>query len=122
MFADPSVVAVGGGNHNFARTGITPNVGTFSYVDGDGNMNRLIIKQNTTKKRVRMEIRRTLDLSFTDPISGITSPQSASVYLVVDKPSAGIPDGALNDMFAGLAGFLTASSNAKYLQLLGGEY
>jgi hypothetical protein len=122
MFADPITIGVAGTSKTFARTGISPTSGTFSYDDGAGLVRNVIIKQNDTKARFRREIRVTQDSLFTNPVSGITAPVSASVYLVVDEPKAGFVDGTLNDMVVSLTTFLTSSSGANTMKLLGGEY
>lgn len=128
MFADPTVVKVQATNHNFVRTGITPNVGTFSYVHSNSSIvdgqHQLIVKQNETKARFRREVRRTFTRDYTDPVTGLVRPVSASVYVVVDEPKSGFTDDMLNDMWFGLSHLLTDTSfaNDKFFQTLLGEY
>jgi hypothetical protein len=124
MLADPIVMKIGGTDENFVRTSITPNSGAFSFTDASGGVHTLTVKQNLSAKRNRREVRHTLDLQYTDPISGITSAQSASVYVVVDSPKAGVSADALNDMWFGLAHLLTDSSfaNTTYKKVVNGEY
>jgi hypothetical protein len=124
MFADPSVVKVATVNQNFVRTGISANIGTFTYIDADGNRHQLVIKQNETKSRFRRECRLTMDKDYTNPISGLTTPVSTSVYLVIDEPKAGFTDDELNDLCFGLYHFLSDASfaNANTFKLLAGEY
>lgn len=124
MFPDPIVVKAGDTNTNFVRIGLSANEGRF-HAEGSGPpvFNRdVVIKQNQTKTRFRREFRIVDSKDFTDPLSGLTIPVGASVYLVVDEPKVGYSDGDLNDMVNGLIEFFDDALESNMFKLLSGEY
>jgi hypothetical protein len=71
------------------------------------------------RRTVRVNVRKVAS----NPLDATVSLyQSASVYLVIDNPVIGFSSTELKDICVGLFNLLTASTNAKLLQFIGGEH
>jgi len=117
-FADPQSVTIVGGATSLPRVASGNNSGVFQSSDG---YNRLSIS-HTYGNRVRRVIRLDLAKVAANPFdSSVNAKYSMSAYLTIDVPTVGytVADEVTN--VAGLASFLTASTNAKLTQLMGGE-
>lgn len=121
MYADPQGITVTGlGTLSLPRVGSkTPTtLGQFATADGNGVIQ---VKQDQTAARFRREYRFTQKKVAPDPISAVNKEVSASVVLVIDEPKWGFSDTELLNIYTGLVASLSATSNAKIVQLLGGE-
>ena len=118
-FADPQVVKVDGTNNvNLPRV----STGEFSseYLSSDGT---ITLRLSTANGRRKRHVCR-LDLSkiTTDPFDTSQNVEvGTSVYLVIDKPLAGFNATEMLNLVNGLTAYLTASSSANVVKLLGSE-
>lgn len=118
MFAEPQSVIVGGTTHTLPRTSMGTNSGTFTKDDSSVAMT---VSHNYAK-RTRRTAGLTSVKTTADPfIPSQNVKVNARVYLVVDAPPAGFTAAELKDMVVGLATWITATSGANAVKLLGGE-
>lgn len=118
-FADPQSVTIVGGATSLARIGSGINQGSFQSSDG---YNRLSVSHQYRTERVRRTVRLDLSKVAANPFdSSINAKYSMSIVVGIDVPVVGytIADEVTNS--AGLFTWLTASTNAKLTQLMGGE-
>lgn len=117
-FADPQSVTIVGGATSLPRIGSSENRGMFQSADG---LNRLTVS-SAYGNRIRRTARLDLSKVAADPFeSTINNKYSMSAYIVVDLPTVGYTTADVVTNTAGLLTWLTASTNAKLTQLLGGE-
>jgi hypothetical protein len=121
MLSDPITVKYATVDKTHPRVDTGNGLGVFHWENGTDNQD-VITKQTKSKGRKRREIRLTRNKDYTNPSTGLTTPVSASVYLVIDEPNAGFDRDNLTDMVISLSGFLTASTAAVTKQILAGEY
>lgn len=113
-FADPQTI----NSVSCPRTGSGINAGTFTSADG----NSKITIQHTYAKRTRRSVRYDFSKIAADPlISAQNIKYSMSAYVVVDTPTTGFTVAEATAVCAALFTLLTASTNAKLIQFLGGE-
>lgn len=124
MFSDPITFKVDGGDQPHTRTALGAGVGEFSWTDpATGQVARKVtVKQTTTTKRFRREVRVANSHISPDPLTSNNAEIGMSVYLVIDEPRYGYSDVQLQNAVSDLASFLTSSSGANTLRVLGGEY
>lgn len=121
MFNDPQSMTLGGGSKSLARIGVSnpERLGKFRTADGAYEVQ---IRQNQTSKRFRREAVVTFIKNATDPFTAEITQQSASLIVAFDEPKVvSFTDAELIDCFTGLSAWLTATTNANALKLLGGE-
>jgi len=117
-FADPQSVTIVGGAVSLPRISAGENRGAFQSADG---LTRLSVA-HAYGQRTRRTIRLDLSKVAADPFeSTINNKYSMSAYLVVDVPTVGYTTADIVTNSAGLLTFLTATTNAKLTQLMGGE-
>jgi len=117
-FADPQSVTINGSATSLPRVSSGDGKGTFRKDDTTVEMT----VSHQYGKRNRSAIRLTQNKVVTDPlVSTVNVPVSTSVTLVVDTPTMGFTLAEKGYLVAALCSFLTASSNAKTTQFLGGE-
>nr|UJQ85105.1 MAG: hypothetical protein 2 [Leviviridae sp.] len=119
-FADPQSVTVNAVAKSMPRIGSSEpaRVGSFKTADGEFSLD---VRQNTTAARFRRELRLTQKKVAADPISSVNKEVSTSIMIVVDEPRWGFTDTELLYLLSALTTYATASTNAKLVQLLGGE-
>lgn len=118
-FADPQSITIVGGAASLARIGSATNSGLFQSSDGN---NRLTISHQYSSTRVRRLVRLDLSKTATDPYnSTLNTKFTMASYLVIDVPSVGYTTADEVTNTSGLLSWLTASTNAKLTQLMGGE-
>lgn len=118
-FADPQSVTVVGGAVSLPRVSSGSNTGTFQSADAN---TRLTLSHSPGGKRTRRSVRIDLRKIAADPLTSANNLQfSMSAYLVVDVPNLGYTTADEVTNVAGLCSWLTATSNAKLTQLMGGE-
>lgn len=116
--ADPQSVTFAGIPASLPRVGSGDGVGTFRSEDGSAQV-RIT---HTRAKRNRTRIRLDLNKIVSDPLLPSTNvPVSMSVSLVVDRPIQGYTQTELKDIVVAFAGYLTTSSAANTIKILGGE-
>lgn len=118
-FSDTQSVTVdSSGAITIPRTGSGINAGSFT--SGDGNV--ILTVASTFGKRNRSTARINLSKIAADPlISAQNIKYSASVWLVLDRPVTGFSPDELKTLVLGLTTWLTASSAASTVKLIGGE-
>lgn len=117
-YSDPQTVTVLGSAQTLPRTGSGVGVGSFSKDDGTVLLN--VSHQNG--KRTRRQAKLTISKISADPLlTNVNVRLSASAYIVVDVPNQGFTLTEQTQLIAGLTTWLTASTNANAVKLLGGE-
>lgn len=117
-FSDPQTVTINLVANTLPRTGSGSNSGTFGKADGS----LALSVSHAYNKRTRRTLRIDHSKIAPDPfLAGVNTRFSMSTYIVVDAPVNGYTNTELSDIVRGLADYLSASSGAKTLQLLGGE-
>lgn len=118
-FADPAVIVFPvTGSVSCPRVSSGINSGAFSSNSG----NTRLEVSHTYGKRTRRSLRLTFNLLTADPlVAGNNLQQSATAYIVVDEPKSGLTVAQRKDVVDGLCAYLTATSGANIVKLLGGE-
>jgi len=117
-YSDPQSVTVTGSASSLARTGSGINSGTFQSNDGTVQLS----VSSAYAKRTRRTARINLSKIAADPlISANNIKYSASAFLVIDAPLTGFSVAELTTLVTGLTTWLSASSAANTIKLLGGE-
>lgn len=117
-FADPTTITIGGTAYTLPRTSSGANSG--AYTKDDATIQMVI--SHTYGKRTRRMLALNTNKITTDPFVPATNLRVGSrVYLVVDSPVAGFSVTELKDQVVALATYVTASSAAQALKLIGGE-
>ncbi len=117
-FSDPQSVTVVGGAVSLPRVSSGVNQGIFRSSDSNTSLTVASSYGKRTRRTARLDLRKIA----TDPFSSTLNAQySMSAYVVIDVPTVGytLADEVTNT--AGLLGWLTATTNAKLTQLMGGE-
>jgi hypothetical protein len=116
-FADPQSIN-NGTAVSLPRTGFGPNSGTFTSADGTITLT----VSHTNGKRKRSIVRVDYNKIAADPfLAGQNVKVSMSTYVLVDIPSQGYSPSEIVANVAALFTLLTASTNAKLTQFVGGE-
>ncbi|DAD52233.1 TPA_asm: coat protein [ssRNA phage Zoerhiza.1_32] len=118
MFTDPQSVTIAAAANSLPRTSSADYSGAFSKDDG-------LIKLQISHqfgKRNRDIIRLVHTQTTADPlVTGNSFVASMTVSMTVDRPVNGYTPTQAKDVVAGLTKFLTDSSGAAVVKLLGGE-
>lgn len=113
-FADPQTINA----ISCPRTSSGVNTGAFTSADG----NSKFTVSHAYGKRTRRTARYDFSKIAADPlVSAQNIKYSMSAYVVVDTPITGFTVAEATTVCAALFTLLTASTNAKLIQLLGGE-
>ncbi|DAD49887.1 coat protein [ssRNA phage ESE015] len=116
--ADPQSVTVAGNTVSLPRVGSGDGTGVFRSEDG-GTQFRV---SHSRARRNRTLIRLDSSKLSADPLMPTTNvPVSMSIQLVVDRPIQGFTQAELKEAVLAFAGWLTASSAANTIKVLGGE-
>lgn len=116
-FADPQSIN-NGTAVSLPRTGFGINSGVFTSADGTI---KLTIS-HTNGKRNRSIVRVDYNKIAADPfVSGQNNKVSMSTYVLVDSPIQGYSSTEIVANVAALLSMLTATTNAKLTQFVGGE-
>lgn len=118
-FADPQSITINAVALTLARVAQDPQ-GTF--VTSDALVSETIGQQVTANGRNRRLIRLDHSKVAANPFdSTLNAKYNMAVYVVVDVPNVGYTVTEQKQVTDGFMTYLTASSGAKMLQLLGGE-
>ncbi len=118
-FSDPQTVTINAVAQVMARVDQDPQ-GTF--ITSDGLVSETIGQAASGKDRSRRLIRLDHSKIAANPFdSTLNAKYNMAVYVVVDVPSVGYTVTEQKQVTDGFMAYLTASSGAKMLQLLGGE-
>jgi hypothetical protein len=117
-FADPQSVTIATVAISLPRT--STGVGSSVYTSADGLT--VLTPSSSYGKRTRRSLRLTSSKIAADPFtSGINQSYSMSAYLVLDTPILGYTPTEQLDVAEGLLTYLSASSYAAVVKLIGGE-
>lgn len=118
--ADPQVIPFPYGNSSVARVASGDGTSRYRRTGDTGAFDELVISHQSGKRN-RSVVRLNISELQEDPVSETNLMNQISVYLVVDAPKVGFTQDIQRQMVAGLCGWLTASSGANTLKVLGGE-
>jgi hypothetical protein len=115
MLADPQTLSINGVDTPVYKTNQGPTQAVYTADDG---LQTLVVKQNSTAKRFRREVRLSKDKIAADPISAVNSTEGVSVYLVIDEPRNGVfTNGEIAyQSNALITWFLAGTNSAKVLR------
>lgn len=116
--SDPQTVTISGATTSLPRVSTDKSESTYTSADG---LISLTISHTTGKRNrsvVRIEHAK-LSPDVYKPSENVKV--GCSIYTVIDTPSAGYTDAELLAIWVGLNAQLSASSNAVFAKVLGGE-
>lgn len=117
--ADPQSLTIGSAL-TLPRTGT--GVGSGFFQTADGNVKLSVAHQYAKNRRIRRTVRVDHRKIAADPLVTAQNLQySSSVYVVVDQPEVGYSVTDLTQVVTGLTTWLTASTNANTIKVLGAE-
>lgn len=114
-FADPQSLTLNGTPIPLPRINSGQAIGVFTN-ENEGLSLR--VKQQTSERRYRREVRLQIDKTATHPITGLNTAVSASVVLTIDEPRFGFTD---NELLAHVNALMGWSTDANISRVLGGE-
>jgi hypothetical protein len=119
MFSDPISFTVNGGAKSLVKVSSEALAGKYRYADGTLQVE--MSHQIISKARIRSLFKFIEEITTTDPlVTAENKRYIATTHLVCDRPVDGFAVADIVDHIAGLATFMTASSNAnatKFIQL-----
>lgn len=116
--ADPQSVTIAGDPVSLPRVGSGDGTGVFRTEDGSAQFR----VTHNRGKRNRTAIRLDSNKLSTDPLLPSSNvPVSMSMQVIIDRPVQGYTQTELKDIVLAFAGWLTASSAANTIKVLGGE-
>lgn len=124
-FADPQSVTINGVAKTLNKVKSLPDRTIYQTDTEDFTLS--LIQQETGNRKVPMAGRsiRTYRLDTrtvaANPLTTVNEMKTATIKLVVDEPEFGFDDTFWSQVLTGIVAHLTASSNAKFLQLLTGQ-
>lgn len=80
-----------------------------------------LVVSHANGRRYRRTVRLNVAKIAADPFSGINQRYSASVYVVVDHPKEGFTNAELKDTVLALSKWLSDTTGANTVRVLGGE-
>jgi hypothetical protein len=119
MLTDPQSVTINAVAQSLPRTGSSDNAAV--YTKDDGNV-KLSISHELGAKRNRRKIRLDQRKIAADPlISAQNIEYKLAIYVVIDEPVTGFTVTEKQYLMSAFTGWLTASSNANSIAVLGGQ-
>lgn len=115
---DPQSLTIGANTRTLPRTATNGNSSTYTDVD---NGVEFVVSKQVTSRRVRTSIRVNSDKIAADPITAVNTQLSSSVYIVIDAPVTGYTRAELKDLALSLGTWMSASTAANLMKVLGGE-
>ncbi len=116
--ADPQSLTVNGSAASLPRTSTGAN--SSSYTKDDQTVAFNVSHQYG--KRLRRTARVTSNKITTDPLlTGVNTRVSASAYIVLDVPTSGFTAAEQKELLLAIATWLSASTGANAVKLVGGE-
>lgn len=117
--ADPQSVTIGSAI-SLPRTGSGINAGSFTSADANARLE--VSHQFARNLRIRRTVRLTHRKIAADPLAADRNLQySMTAYVVFDVPEIGYTVSEATQVATGLTTWLTASTNANTVKVLGGE-
>ncbi len=121
MFSDPtsatlSVVLAPSGGTAKSMPRIRTDGYMSEYLSADGLYGMKIT--HTRGSRVRSEVRIDSNTTYTDPVTGLAKPISASAYVVLNRPLTGFTASQLKEILFAVCGFAGVTANADKILAL----
>lgn len=117
-FADPQSVTVSGTTAtSLPRVLVEGTKSEYSTPDKTAGL----VIQHAYGKRNRHTARLNVSKIAPDPFTGVNQRYSASAYIVIDAPTEGFTNTELKDAVLGLAKWLSDTTGANTVKVLGGE-
>lgn len=116
--SDPLSITIGADTVSLARTAFGQDSGAFRSSDRDNEVTISHKYGNRVRHSVRLNHTQLVEDEL---VEGLSRAASMSVILTVDTPKSGYELDSQKAMVLALVSMLTASSNAKLVQILGGE-
>lgn len=86
---------------------------TSVYQTADGSFKVLITQQTTQAGRIRSTVRIEQTAIVPDPITAVNDTEQLTFYCVIDRPLAGFTVAQVQQLVAGLTGFMTSANVAR---------
>lgn len=119
MLADPQSVTINSVANSLPRTSTFEGKGIYTKDDGTVKMT---VNQQPGKDRSRLTVRLDYKKIAADPFIPATNRElGVSIFFNVDRPNVGFTAAELKDVSQSLTTWLTASSGANLVKILGGE-
>lgn len=119
MLADPQSVTINSVANSLPRVSTFEGKGIYAKDDGTVKMT---VNQQPGKDRSRLTVRLDLKKVTADPFIPATNREvGVSVFFNIDRPNVGFTAAELKDFSQSLTTWLTASSGANLVKILGGE-
>lgn len=120
MFTDPQSVKIGASTISLPR--VSSGDLKSAYGNEDSTVDLTISTQETGKSRLRHTVRLDKSKIAADPLITTQNVEnSASVYLVIDRPVSGFTNTEAEEIAKGLLEYLSASTYANVKKVLGRE-
>lgn len=116
--SDPQTVTIDGTAFTLPRMPFVEK-GRSNFLSSDGTVDLVILQSEGKRRRSAIRIERTVQA--TDPLTAIKTDETATVYVMVDRPLLGFPNADLKKMVDALMAYTAASSGANLLKVLAGE-
>jgi hypothetical protein len=100
---------------------IKPEPTRSTYATADGT-ERFIVSYQEDKQKTRYLVRGEKDVIATDPITGASVKKTLSAYMVIDQPVYGFTDTEAKDFALAIGTWLSASSAANLVKVLGNQH
>lgn len=114
---EPQSVTIGAATSPLAKTEVDRTA--TGYTSADGAVKLTVSHQYG--RRNRSIIRIDFNKISPDPLTDVKTKLSTSAYVLVDRPSVGFTNAELKDLVLGLTTWITATSAANLVKVLGGE-
>lgn len=118
MFSDPQSVTISSVANTLPRVSVNGSSSTYQKDDGNVKLTVSSAYGKRTRRTARLDFRKTAP----DPLfPAQNTPYSMSTYIVCDVPVAGFSVSEQKQIVDALTAWLTASTGANVIKLLGGE-
>jgi len=118
MLADPQSITVGGSTISIPRTGVDKTSADYQSADGNSLM-RVAQTTNSTTRTTVLSLK--TNKIAPDPITAVNARKSQIITITARGPIDGFTVTEIKDQLVALATWLTASSAANAIKVLGGE-
>jgi hypothetical protein len=118
MFSDPQSVTISSVANSLPRVSVNGSSSTYQKDDGNVKLTVSSSYGKRTRRTARLDFRKTA----ADPLfPAQNAPYSMSTYIVADVPVTGFSVSEQKQIIDALTAWLTASTGANVIKLLGGE-
>lgn len=118
MLADPQSITIAAATTPLPRVSVGADSADYSDVDGKTVLH---VQQSTAKSSRRTVVTLRSNKIAADPLTAVNRRVSSTIAVTVNAPLDGFTITELKDQVVALATYLTASSAATTVKILGGE-